>query len=100
MSQHYFPAKSKDGRSFEVLTGWDRPLHGFFLVIEEVGSEDDDHIFSNLNAPPGVEMHPKTYDRFKEFMDSVGVELPPGLMDALQEDKRTNAGNTQKKWLA
>lgn len=39
-----------------------------------------------------------TYEEFEAFLESMGICLPPGLMDELLEDQRLNVGNKQRTW--
>jgi hypothetical protein len=115
MSQHTFNAVS-NGVQVEVLTGWDRPLGGFFLVVmkvmvyddddelmssnEDISEEDinDDFLFTNLNMPDDQSSHPTTYDDFSAQLSKMGILLPAGLHAALQADKENDAGNSHKHW--
>ena len=60
MSQHTF-----HDRGYHVLCGWDRPLQGFFLVIEK----SDELQYSNLFEVPLV----RSYWRL-----SIASSLSPG----------------------
>lgn len=97
MSQHTFTAVTGDGRRVGVLTGWDRPLQGFFLVVEEVGAEDENYVFTNLDLPAG-QSHPKDYRVFQRVLDELGVSIPDGLLEELLIDQALNAGNKRKIW--
>ena len=98
MSQHIFISKTKDNKTVEVFTGWDRPLQGFFLVVEDVDDGGDQPFFSNLDPECCSVSHPKVYEEFEAFLESMGICLPPGLMDELLEDQRLNVGNKQRTW--
>lgn len=83
MSQRVF---SNNG--MKVLTGWDRILHYFFLVIEDESAEDE-YIFTNLDRlDPGMSLQEikQTLDRFK-------IKAPESLFDDLMQDKDSNLGN-------
>ncbi|YCO02387.1 hypothetical protein ACB087_10430 (plasmid) [Vibrio sp. VNB-15] len=85
MSQHTFTVSSH-----HVLSGWDRPLQGYFLVIEH-----EDPIYSNLyEAQP----HPDTFDVFLVVLARFGFPVPDGLIEALEQDKRNNVGNQLTQW--
>lgn len=87
MSQHVYDAIVGD-RKIEVFMGWDRPLQGFFMVLEEDGA--DDYLFSNLYEPV---THPKTLDRFIEVLAGLGIALPDEMIAEMEQDKLDNAGN-------
>lgn len=40
MSQHYFYTQH-NGMKTVVLMGWDRPLQGFFLVVQKEDDKED-----------------------------------------------------------
>jgi len=57
MSQHFFKCLHQ-GKPVCVLMGWDRPLSGFFLVVEaDIPTLDDDYVYSNLNDPALTECY-------------------------------------------
>lgn len=97
MSQHTFHAKTGDGQEVSVLAGWDRPLQGFFLVIERI-KRPGDYLFCNLDVPASVPAHPKTWDYFQAELDRLCIAMPKGLMQALLADKQRDAGNSKKHW--
>ncbi|HDY8067258.1 TPA: hypothetical protein RQK90_004309 [Vibrio vulnificus] len=88
MSQHTF-----DVSSYHVLCGWDRPLQGYFLVIEH--DEHDAPLYSNLYEAPS---HPDTFDVFLVVLARFGLPVPDGLIEALEQDKRNNVGNQLTQW--
>ncbi|PMM26314.1 hypothetical protein BCT58_08190 [Vibrio lentus] len=66
-----------------MLCGWDRPLQGFFLVIEK----SDELQYSNLfeNDP-----HPKSFDVFLIVLARFGIPMPQRILTALYENKVAN----------
>ncbi|CAK2159495.1 hypothetical protein [Vibrio crassostreae] len=86
MSQHSFHA-----RGYHVLCGWDRPLQGFFLVIEK----SDELQYSNLFED---DPHPKSFDVFLIVLARFGIPVPEQILTALDEDKAANAGNLYHRW--
>lgn len=83
MSQRVF---SNNG--MKVLTGWDRILHYFFLVIEDE-SLDDEYIFTNLDRlDPGMSLL-----EIKQTLDKFSIIPPDSLFDDLVKDKESNLGN-------
>ena len=74
----------------EALTGWDRPLQHFFLVIEKQNATDEDgYVFNNL-ARPNAAM---TLEEIEQQLDKAGVPVPPTLIEDLQLDCDLNRGN-------
>jgi hypothetical protein len=86
MSQHRF---RHDGKN--VLTGWDRPLQYFFLVVSK-DEEDDDYIYSNL-SDRSLRNGAMTAEQVINKLDELDIVYPVHLMDFLLDDKRRNAGN-------
>lgn len=72
-----------------AMTGWDAPLQYHFLTIAQ---EDGTLIFSNLDRPdhPGMSI----YD-IDQTLQKFGIPVPYTLEDDLDNDRDTNAGNTQ-----
>ena len=88
MSQHLFKVSSQ-----QVLCGWDRPLQGYFLVIEH--DDHDSPVYSNLyEANP----HPDSFDEFLVVLARFGLNVPDGLIEALMQDKINNVGNHVTQW--
>lgn len=71
----------------EVFMGWDRPLQGFFLVIDQGG---DEPLWSNLYQE---ESHPKTLEPFINELQSRGIELPLTMISEMEQDRVENVGN-------
>jgi hypothetical protein len=94
MTQHIFNSTTKDGRQVEVLAGWDRPLQGFFMVIEDL-ENDDGYIFNNLDLE---QPHPKSFDGFEQSLKDFGIPIPQGLVAELNQDRLENLGNKRKIW--
>ncbi|WP_045422844.1 hypothetical protein [Vibrio jasicida] len=88
MSQHVFQAQR-----YRVLCGWDRPLQGFFLVIEH--PLFDEPCYSNLYE---TTPHPPTFEPFLTVLSRHGITPPDGLLDTLAKDKANNAGNSLTEW--
>ncbi len=92
MSQHYF-----SNSHYDVLVGWDRPLQGFFLVIDEEHSDGNMPLTVYTNLCEKVP-HPKTFDHFESVLKRFGVELPNALMEELLVDQKIQAGNKMVFW--
>lgn len=92
MSQHIFETML-NGEKIEVFAGWDRPLRGFFLVIERLdleGRSTGSYLFNNLCMR---EPHPKTFDYFRNVLDELGIEVPQAMIDEILLDRAENKGN-------
>ncbi|WP_234498178.1 hypothetical protein [Vibrio maritimus] len=88
MSQHTF-----EYGQYAILCGWDRPLQGYFLVIED--KDQDDPIYSNLDEP---NPHPNVFDPFEAVLKRFGIVLPDDMLSALYMDKIKNIGNSVTNW--
>jgi hypothetical protein len=115
MSQHRFPAHTSTGRAVEVLLGYDRPLHGFFLVVTATAQktsvtadqakmddeEDDDgdvFVYSNLDDVDLIDLIDlggQTLDLayFKGKLALLGIALPSPIEHELHEDRLNRVGN-------
>ena len=92
MSQHRFQSQTNH---LHVLCGWDRPLQGFFLVIDRDGTFESTPIYSNLYED---NPHPQNFDGFAVVLARFGIDMPSGLLEALESDKTHNAGNSINIW--
>lgn len=103
MSQHFLRTLLPDGRPVKIQTGWDRPLQGYYLVVERLdASEDADddeiYLFSNLLHMPRGVSHPKTMLSFVDRLKQIGLALPIPVLAELEDDRVTNAGNKAVIW--
>jgi hypothetical protein len=95
MSQHNFQTVYKN-RPVNVLMGWDRPLAGFFLVIEYSDNQDkEEYAYVNLDdeeiaAWDGL---PPDTNRFTSVLASMGIRVPQLMLDEIQKDAENNVGN-------
>ncbi len=92
MSQHRFNTEIA-GRPVSVLTGYDRPLGHFFLVIERLDKapeEEDAPLCSNLDAATPF---PTTYDPYVSALKSFGITLPAEMIAEILQDKVDRVGN-------
>ena len=71
---------------FEYLTGWDRPVHYFFLVIDNLdpGKQKDMPVFSNLDIPSGPGM---SIEEIKTTCRQYETELPDEYESSMKKDK-------------
>jgi hypothetical protein len=93
MSQHYFTT-SLDGRPAFVMTGWDRPLGGYYLVIE-MAADADEPFYSSLNDEallPFGGLAP-TLEHFKSKLSEFGLRLPDRMIREIEADGAANVGN-------
>jgi hypothetical protein len=103
MSQHVIELEHK-GKEIEVLIGWDRPLQRFFLVIEEIESEDvepdEEYIYSNLNdsnLPDGCDEY-TNLEYFKGILQMLGIEIPQQIFIEVYKNMEDNVGNRDVTW--
>lgn len=115
MSQHHFPAQTSSGRAVEVMIGYDRPLHGFFLVVcaaeletaamaDAIDAGDDEAfhaegvVYSNLDDVDLYDLRGLTLDLgyFKGKLDRLGISLPASIETELHEDLRLRIGNKER----
>lgn len=101
MSQHLFSTQHA-GKPVVVLMGWDRPLQGFFLVVEEteprdVDEDDDDgsYVYSNLMDPDLIPWMglPPTLDPFITKLQALGIAIPSRMVEEVKADAEANVGN-------
>jgi len=77
---------------YMALTGWDRPLQQYFLVIEAEDQDrggGDGYVYSNL-ADPHFESDPEFIVR---TCLGLGIVPPESLRADLAKDGAVNAGN-------
>lgn len=92
MSQHVFESQHQ-GKPISILMGWDRPLQGFFMVIEVDGSED--YLYTNLDDPKLAPFHglPASLDHFIKKLSELGLVIPARMVQEIQDDAFANVGN-------
>ncbi len=92
MSQHTFNTSYK-GQPVKILMGWDRPLQGFFLVIQKVNAKSS-LIYSNLDdenlEPDGLS---RDLGYFQNKLKQLGIFVPEQMWDEIKSDKLDNVGN-------
>ena len=79
------------GETYSVLTGFDRQMQGFFLVIFPAGDDGTEHdpLWSNLDHVPA---HPKTFEHFEPVLERFNLQLTPELIEQLYQDQREQKG--------
>lgn len=94
MSRHYFKTEYS-GKPVEVLMGFDRPLNGFFMVIDyQEEPEDDDecdgYLFSNMWQE---DPHPHMLKPYLEKLTELNISVPPAMIAEIESDGRQKMGN-------
>jgi hypothetical protein len=95
VSQNHF--KTSIGSLPVVVTaGWDRPLQGFFMFVEQ---DDEELLYCNLDDPEiescgGL---PPSFDYFVTKANTLGFQIPQNVIDQVLLDCHVNAGN-KKRW--
>lgn len=89
MSRHYFKTEYQ-GKSVTVLMGYDRPLGGFFMVIEDAGQDDDEYIYSNLYEEF---THPKSLEPYRAKLEQLGIFVPVEMLMEIEADGAALMGN-------
>ena len=96
MSQHFFNT-THNGEAITVMMGWDKPLQGFFMVIEDKTSKEDGFIYSNLEDPELARTggFAQTIESFVNKLDELGIEVPVEMLEGVEMDGVFNVGNKQ-----
>jgi hypothetical protein len=107
MSQHLYPA-THQGTPVSVLIGYDRPLKGFFMVIERPTTlpfedlppdadedEEDPYLYSNLADMELVPWGglPPTLDHFLTKLQELDIPALPNVIAEVRADQANNTGN-------
>jgi hypothetical protein len=75
--------------TYEVVTGWDRPLHYHFLDIYQRDHPERDPIFSHLSL-----LNPSmTLEQIADTLKTYGITAPPTLFTDLNEDALADRGD-------
>lgn len=92
MSQHTYPSTYK-GQPITILMGWDRPLQGFFMVIELEKVEGC--VYCNLDDPllSSVGGLPDSLGHFTDKLDELGLSVPHNMIQQIELDAAANLGN-------
>ena len=91
MSQHIFETEH-DGGLRKVFAGWDRPLQGFYMTIENTTPDEDTDevfIFNNLVLK---DSHP-TFEPFIHALVDLGLVIPKEMIDEIVADGKVDIGN-------
>ncbi len=117
MSQHLIEAVTKEGQSVMVTLGWDRPLGGYFAVVEkkrialgegsgafaqnddDQGGEDENShfVYCNLDDVELADSYGMSsdVDYFVGVLEQLGINLPATMLEAVRRDGEMNMGNMQ-----
>lgn len=101
MSQHRFPAVLVDGTEASVTVGWDRPLQGYFMLIEcsDRTRGDEGFVYSNLDDTNLLDSFGFSPDLqyFEEKAKAFGIQIPQPVQQAVLLDGEINTGN---RWVS
>lgn len=91
MSRHLFKTKL-EGRPISVDMGWDRPLRGFFMVVQrdDANIEEETFLYDNLSM---VDSHPCTLNPFLEELTRLNIAIPDEMVKEIRQDSVENVGN-------
>lgn len=93
MSRHYFQT-TYAGKPVEVLMGFDRPLNGFFMVIDYLEPEEDDendgYIYSNMLEKNS---HPDSLTPYLKKLAELGISIPTEMIQEIEMDGAFKTGN-------
>lgn len=99
MSQHTLNIETRAGRPVLVQAGWDQSHGGFYLVVqdERLSKLGGRFIYSNLTRPEN-DRYPECFDCLEEVLASLGIVVPPEMLDEIREDGRARAGLKRVVW--
>ena len=100
MSQHIYRATDSQGAELTVQIGWDKPLQGFYAVVEAPEGSDDDYLYSNLNDPLLAANFgmADTLDYLVEALAKLGIAVPAVIIKEVSSDKMHNVVNRVVKY--
>jgi hypothetical protein len=99
MSQHKIELDYR-GKTVEVLIGWDRPLQGYFLVVDWLDADTDEPIYSNLNDPAFDANHgvAPSLEMLMKRLIAMDIDLPATVIGNVLMDGVRNIGNCEVKY--
>jgi hypothetical protein len=89
MSRHFFETTYK-GKPISILMGYDRPMNGFYMVIDYTHEADDGYIYSNLS---NTDAYPKGLETYRKKLNELGIQVPDEIFKELESDQRRKIGN-------
>ena len=84
MSQHVFQS-TQDGRTVEVMLGYDPPLDGFFMTVTIDGAI----AYTNLEEENAFS---KDLPYFRSKLTELGLQVPQEMFDEAELDRRVRDG--------
>ena len=99
MSQHIYKATVR-GAEVTVQMGWDKPMRGFYAVVEAPEGSSQDYLYSNLDDPRlaangGLS---DSLDYIVEALSRLGIAVPAVLVKEVSSDKLNNVVNRVVKY--
>lgn len=89
MSQHYFTLSYK-ARPVQLLMGWDRPLQGYFMILQYLDNQK--YFWSNLDQAVS---HPKSLAPFLKVLADFEMYIPLEMIREIESDGLKNVGNKE-----
>ncbi|MDZ7855761.1 hypothetical protein [Sphaerotilus sp.] len=92
MSRHHVQSEF-DSHPVVVVAGYDRPTKEFFLqVLPDDGDTEGEEVvlYSSLHEPQRDWRDP---DTLHVVVAELRLSLPPGMLDAVSNDRASNTGN-------
>lgn len=92
MSQHFLMS-THEGAPIRIIMGWDRPLQGYFMVIEYL-DRDEEYLYSNLDdVSLGWGSISPSIDYFVQKLAALGLAVPAEMIADIVQDGVMNVGN-------
>lgn len=103
MSQHFYITK-KNNETITICMGWDRPLQGFFMVVEtnKKPQSDEDldskYLYHNMEDEALFEYDGlcRDLEYFKKKLKKLNFSVPASMIDEIMSDAIFNVGNKTK----
>ncbi len=100
MSQHILSTIYK-AQEIVVVTGWDRPMQGYFMFIQKVfehrnGNQGEDvFLYSNLSDFQLAEVGglSQSMEYFVKKLAEFNLQFPPVILKNVASDRCDNVGN-------
>jgi hypothetical protein len=92
MSRHFFDCEMRC--AVRVRLGYDRPLNEYFLQVERIGADPGQghspFLYASIEDPfnSGDDL-----DYYREKLEKLGLSVPDGLFQAVEEDSARGVGN-------
>jgi hypothetical protein len=97
MTQHVFKT-TYEGKTTQVMLGWDRPLQGFFMVIPRSTAASEDtsdsgYLYCNLLDPDLSRGVSYSIEYFKTILEKLHIDVPEYVFSQINNDETCNRGN-------